>query len=70
MYVNITTVFIKDVFVFAYFKYYVVAEYYRVKIRLALKITNIFLLVQDLFKGFEENFDTLNSKSQNCQSDF
>ena len=49
---------------------YVVVEYYCAKKKLALKITNIFLLVHDLFKGFEENFDTLNSKSQNCQSDF
>ena len=41
MYVNITTIFIKDVFVYAYF-YYEVVEYSCVKIKLALKFTNIF----------------------------
>ena len=38
--------------------------------KIGTEVYQYFVLVQDLFKGFEENFDTLNSKSQNCQSDF
>ena len=69
MYVNITTIFIKKIFCLCIFLIWS-CWIFLCENKIGTEVYQYFLLVQDLFKCFEENFDTINSKSQNWQSDF